>query len=643
MSFFEELKRRNVFRVGFAYGVAAWLLIQLSDILVPLLGLPESVQKVVLLLLIIGFIPALIFAWAFELTPEGIRKEKDVDRSQSIAPQTGSKLDRTIIVILALAVAFLLYRQLGQEPVNEAIAPSTAPGTAQSVGSEAQIPTAAASAQKKSVAVLPFVNMSSDPEQEYFSDGLSEELLNRLAKNEQLQVAARTSAFQFKGQNLDITDIGNQLKVANILEGSVRKAGNRLRITAQLIQVSDGFHLWSETYEREMDDVFAIQDEIALAISEALEAELGATAQTSTATRPTRNMEAYNHYLRARYLLAQRGGENMLLADELFAKAVALDPDFTAAWSGKAFNAALLWHYDWDTSIETSLEKTREAADHAIALDPGNAEAYTALGRVLSINMQWQEAQANYERAYELDPNDVGVINLYGDFLGFRLGDLDRAIKLKQQAVSLDPLSGVHASDLADLLLARGRFEEALASARRGVSLAPDSIQRMGSLLRALVVSGHAEEAKELIERVSAPGPEHELFKTQIQEWWAFYYYGTNDLENLQKRVAECEDSGQSESAHSICIGPALMAFFSLDWKEPADVVPWLEIALEELDFKLTAPMYFYLPERISNDSRWLEFWNQPVLKELLDFRRSHPYPPIGVWKGRHASNEAAP
>jgi len=323
MSLFEELKRRNVFRVGIAYGVASWLLLQLSDVLAPLLNLPETAQRYVLFALVIGFIPALIFAWAFELTPDGIRKEKDVDRSQSIAPQTGRKLDRTIIVVLALAVVFLLYKQFGQRP-----------GEPEQVAAQPAVENISPASTVKSVAVLPFVNMSSDPEQEYFSDGLSEELLNRLAKNNQLHVAARTSAFQFKGQNLDISEIGRQLNVAHVLEGSVRKSGNRLRITAQLIQVDNGYHLWSETYEREIDDVFAIQDDISSAISKALEIELGAETGASGNTQPTQNLEAYNDYLQARFLLAQRGEENMLKADELFTRAVALDPEFSSAWSG---------------------------------------------------------------------------------------------------------------------------------------------------------------------------------------------------------------------------------------------------------------------------------------------------------------------
>ncbi|MGH6821543.1 MAG: hypothetical protein ACREDU_11880, partial [Methylocella sp.] len=327
---------------------------------------------------------------------------------------------------------------------------------------------------EKSIAVLPFVNMSSDPEQEYFSDGLAEELLNRLAKNQTLRVAARTSAFQFKGQNLDVAKIGRQLKVEHVLEGSVRKSGNRLRITAQLINVTDGFHLWSETYEREMDDIFAIQDEISGAISTALELKLG-TAAPAAAAPPTQNLEAYNLYLRGRYLLAARGAANMLQADELFERAVALDPEFSAAWSAMAFNSAVMWGYTYEPSAEVVFAKAVSAARQAIELDPENAEAYIALSRAqLWYLHDWQEGQAAASRAYELAPNNAEVVNIYGDVM-IMLGDFEAAERIERKATLLDPLSATNAMDVAMILLILNRPDEALAPARTAMDLAPDS------------------------------------------------------------------------------------------------------------------------------------------------------------------------
>ncbi len=242
MSLFAELKRRNVFRVGVAYAVAAWLLIQVTDIMVPTLGLPEWIGKATIFLLIIGFVPAIIFAWAFELTPEGIKREKDVDRSQSITAQTGRKLNYAITALLALAVVYLLMDKFSPAEPGADSGPVTA----------AVDSTAEPVENLKSIAVLPFVNMSDDAANEYFSDGISEEILNALAKVKDLKVAGRTSSFAFKGENQDLRRIGEALGVKHILEGSVRKAGNTVRITAQLVQVDDGFHLWSDTYDREL-------------------------------------------------------------------------------------------------------------------------------------------------------------------------------------------------------------------------------------------------------------------------------------------------------------------------------------------------------------------------------------------------------
>ena len=268
MSLFNELKRRNVIRVAIAYIVTAWILIQVADLVLDNIESPQWVFQVIMLLAALGLPISIIFAWAFELTPEGLKKEKDVDRSESITQTTGRKLDFSIIGALVIAVAYFAIDKFTPSETDEQ--------TQSAVAQQAELPkssepaTPSTDAPELSIAVLPFVNMSSDPEQEFFSDGISEELLNVLAQFPGLRVAARTSSFQFKGQNQDIGKIAESLNVAHVLEGSVRKSGTKLRITAQLIKADDGFHLWSETYDRELDDVFAIQDEIANAISAAL-------------------------------------------------------------------------------------------------------------------------------------------------------------------------------------------------------------------------------------------------------------------------------------------------------------------------------------------------------------------------------------
>jgi TolB-like protein len=352
MSFFAELKRRNVFRVGVAYVVTAWLLLQASDVVLNNVEAPGWVFRVIMLLLGIGFPLVLIFAWAFEMTPEGLKRERDVDRGQSITHKTGRKLDFTIIAILVMGLAYFIWEsRFSGDPASSDPAPSSqaeAPAVSASAdpsrkGEDAPMATAVIP-NDKSIAVLPFVNLSSDPEQEFFSDGISEELLNALARFPGLRVAARTSSFQFKGQNRDIADIATTLKVAHILEGSVRKSGNRLRITAQLIKADDGFHLWSETYDREMTDIFAIQDEIAGAISEALRVQLALEGDQPKAHQPVvieaANTQAYEAYLRGRQLINRRGREAIEAAVTHLERALRLDNNYAPAHAQLAIATA---------------------------------------------------------------------------------------------------------------------------------------------------------------------------------------------------------------------------------------------------------------------------------------------------------------
>jgi len=291
VSLFDELKRRNVFRVGVAYLVASWLLLQIVDVIGPILHLPEEVARYLLFLLIVGFLPALILAWVFELTPEGVRRERDVRRSTAIANRTGRKLDRAIMVILALAVAILLFDRLRPEAgPNEA---PVAPDSRQAASVDVPNSTPLRTLNDKSVVVLPFVTMSNGPDDDYFADGLTEEIINALTQVPDLLVTARTSAFHFKGQNLPVAEIAAQLGVAHVVEGSVRRAGDQLRITAQLVRAQDGFHLWSETYDRHTEDTLAVQLDIAEMVARALNVYLDDSLRERMQWVGTRNVEAF--------------------------------------------------------------------------------------------------------------------------------------------------------------------------------------------------------------------------------------------------------------------------------------------------------------------------------------------------------------
>ena len=338
MGFIAELKRRNVFRVGVAYLVLGWVVIQVTDIVSPALNLPDWTLPMVTWFGVIGFPFALLFAWAFELTPEGIKREHEVDRTQSIA-------------------------------------------------------------------VLPFTDMSAGQDQESFSDGIAEELLNALAKLKNLRVAARTSSFAFKGRQQDITEIGNKLKVDTVLEGSVRKSGTRLRITAQLIDVENGYHLWSETYDRELTDVFAVQDELTAAIVTALKVHLDMGEDTST-TSTIDNWEAYDAYLKGLHAIRQRTKESIALAIEHFEKAVQLEPNFAAAIAQQAQATLLMASYRMLSRGE-AVEKGERLLARALTINPDLAEAHATKGFLLLENHQCVQALPSLDRAIALNPGLV--------------------------------------------------------------------------------------------------------------------------------------------------------------------------------------------------------------------------------------------
>lgn len=438
---FQELKRRNIFRVTVAYVMLSWVLLQAVGLIAPGLGLPDWTFPLAFLFLIIGFPLSLIFAWAFELTPEGLKRASDVHPEQSMAPSTGRKLDFVIIGFLSMAVLLLLVNQLFLPPAAQVVAPPEEPAVV-TAGSWS------------SIAVMPFVNMSSDPEQEYFSDGISEELLNVLQKAKGLRVAARTSSFSFKGKDTAIPEIGNLLNVETVLEGSVRKSGTKLRITAQLIDVANGYHIWSETYDRETRDIFAIQDEIAGAITTAMSAHLPGLDNTSEPKhQPT--LEAHNLYLAGRHQIEQRTAESTGKSLQLFDQAIAADPLFAAAYASKAqaiilSRPALGFLNSEEEALTLSLLET------ALQLDPNHADAHAVRGlllmnlddndaaiieleRAISLNFNLAEAHmwlgmsyvrsnrksdglSEYLLAYEIDPLDLRVI----EKLAFRLWALGR-------------------------------------------------------------------------------------------------------------------------------------------------------------------------------------------------------------------------
>lgn len=437
MSFFVELKRRNVFRVGIAYLIGAWLLLQISDVVLNNIDAPGWVFKAIMLMVAIGLPVALFLAWAFELTPEGVKRDNEVDRTQPRYQETGRKLDRGIIVILVVALGYFVWEsRFDRNTATPAVTNSTA----------IDQPAAQASIDEpQSVAVLPFVNMSSDPEQEYFSDGITEEIINALVKIPGLSVPARTSVFGFKGQQGDIKSIGEELGVAHILEGSIRSQGNQVRITAQLIKVDDGFHLWSQTYDRKLDNIFVVQEEIASAIAEVLTGQLGLGA--NSVPNQTRNMKAYDLYLKGRSLLRQRDDKSL----DVLTQATKADPEFAPAW------AALAIAYQVNMQQDMAIQTARTA----LKLDPDNVDALDALASTLRAQKRWAEAEQFYERALAIDPHSAELLEDYAEFLAY-VGRTDEALEVTTRGFEIDPKLIPLAMAHMEALLSNGKTGEAL-------------------------------------------------------------------------------------------------------------------------------------------------------------------------------------
>jgi TolB-like protein len=517
--FLDELKRRNVVRVGVVYLIVAWLLAQVADLMLENFGAPDWVIQAILVVLIIGFPLALVFAWAFELTPEGIRKEKDVDRTESITHVTRRKLDRAIIAVLVIALAYFIWEsRLSPSKGSESILPSPTGETASAGEEELTLTPAGEEASTKSVAVLPFVNMSSDPEQEYFSDGISEEILNSLAKVKDLKVAGRTSSFAFKGENQDLRRIGETLGVDHILEGSVRKSGSKVRITAQLIQVADGFHLWSESYDRELTDVFAIQDEIATAILEQLKAHLlaGVAAPAAVASERT-NSESYDLYLLARQRLYERRQLSIESAVELLDRAVTLDPGYAPAHAQRGIAAILLSerHYG-KAPHEGALAQAKLYLDKALELGPVVAEAWAGLG-LYHENRPGEHSQAieYLEKALAINPNLIDASNWLQNAY-FDAGRQADAIRILEDMVERDPLYPPAIGNSLNAFAARGMYDRAHAVLDRARPYLPGDpiIQRGEAGLH--FSRGEYAQGLPLAEAALAQQPGNAVYRTTL-------------------------------------------------------------------------------------------------------------------------------
>ena len=472
MSFIEELKRRNVFKVGIAYLVGSWLLVQVADILFENIGTPQWVMQTMLVLLGVGFFVAVFFAWAFEMTPEGIKREHEVDRTQSITAQTGKKLNTALAVMLALAVGYILFDKFsGPEPVSTPEAE-----TAQSMPQQDAEPVAEPADSRPSIAVLPFENRSPDPNDAYFTGGIHDDLLTTLSRISSLKVISRTSVEQYADtDDKSMREIANELGVVHIMDGGVQRAGNQVRINVQLIDAQNDETLWAEIFDRELstENLFAIQSEISRRIADELEAILSPEEQDRINRIPTDNLQAYEAFMRGQPLIATRNTTLMKEAIGEFETAVRLDPDFALAWVGLARAHSV--ESDWSLSaVEDSLSIRENAVNRALEIDPELGEAYTAMASIHGDRGELDKAEAAYERAAQLSPNFAPTYHEWSLIVSYHPLRAQRQLDLQREALELDPYHGMINANLGAAYAAQGSYARAEEQFRKTTEMHPD-------------------------------------------------------------------------------------------------------------------------------------------------------------------------
>jgi len=507
MSFFTELKRRNVFRVGIAYAVVAWLVMQFADVVLNNITAPGWVFQVIMLLLFIGFPVVLVFAWAFEMTPEGLKKEKDIDRSNSIAPQTGRKLDRTIIVVLVLALAYFAYDKFSHETLHTGAAESAQAVASNETHSDSEPPPRSQS--DKSVAVLPFAFRSTNQEDEFFAEGMHDDLLTQLAKIGSLKVISRTSVMEYKDTTKKIPEIAAELGVATIVEGGVQRSGSRIRFNAQLIDARTDEHLWAETYDRELtaENLFDIQAEIARAIAQALQATLSPEEEANIDRVLTGNLEAWESFQRAVRIRQTINSPDIQAGIAEIDHALELDPDFAAAWGLKAI--LLLqqyWFFDTDTA-------TRDAAWQAIqngrTIDPAAPELDMAEGYYHYWGFRdYEKALPYMQKACAALPNNSRA-HLARAYVLRRMGDWDNALAAFRRASELDPRRSTTINDIGGTLTGLRRFDEARKMFLKSQEIDPDDPNGLWEKANLeLQSSGNIMDFARLTHLLEAPHPD---------------------------------------------------------------------------------------------------------------------------------------
>src|SRR5215467_7425204 len=606
-NFFAELKRRNVYKVAVAYLVASWLLIQIATQVFPFFEVPNWAVRLVVLLLILGFPAALIFSWAFEITPEGIKRESEIESDKSITRKTGRKLVGLTVLLAVIAASLFVFQLVRPKAVPEK-------SVANQPSGEAKAPIS-----PKSVAVLAFDNLSDDKGSEYFSDGISEELLTVLQKIPGLHVAARTSAFSFKGKNATAQEIGEKLGVAHLVDGSVRKAGDLVRIATRLTQTNTGEEQWSENYTRNLKDVFAVQTELAQTIvgqltksgqlsdgapdpvaKAAIQAEVRAAAKGGT-----KNVEAHEAYLQGRFFLNRHSEKETDQARAAFERAVQLDPKFALAWAGLA--QTHVWDCNYATDggqkgFNAHLAAAREAVEKALAIEPDLPEALSARAMIqTNFDYDWKGAAETLHKALALAPQDPALLMEAGNLAQAR-GETTQALEFFRRAVASDPVNAQALAFLATGLSAAGRQEEARTEYARVIELNPSAPNSHAGVGLTYLLDGKFEEAAVAAQKDAADYAR--LLIVSCARW-------------DQKRVPE-SDAALAELIAKVSETGAYQIAEVYAYRNNRDkAFEWLERARRQRDAGLPGLRPDTLLPNLHDDPRWDAFLRTMGLADL--------------------------
>jgi TolB-like protein/tetratricopeptide (TPR) repeat protein len=636
---FAELKRRNVLRMAGLYLIGSWLITQVAATLLPAFEAPAWTLRALVMVLAIGFVPTMMFSWIYELTPEGLKRDAEVPLEQSIADQTGRRIDRMILATLVLALAYFAVDKFVLAPGRSAreIASAVDQANVASAAKGVVSPTSAASTNPESVApagepsipsierdpsiaVLPLQDLSQAKDQEYFSDGITEELLDLLAKVPKLRVIARTSSFSYKGKDTPIAEIARVLHVAAVLEGSVRKSGQKVRITVQLIRASDSSHLWSETYDRTLDDIFKVQDDIAAAVVDKLRITLLGAVPTAKPVDP----RIYPLILQANALIAQNNAAGNKQALSLSEQAVSLVPGEVRAWDALAlvsFNQVSAS----ERSIEEGLPQVRAAVERALSLDPNDATAHSLAGRIADVyDTDFVSAAAHYQRALSLDPTNSDVLYNVAVFLA-GVGKVDAGITVMRYLVAHDPASARVHYRLGDLLQRARDFDGAIASERVALALSPQYNGAHNIISISLLAKGDAAGAL-----VEAEAESSETWRA-ISVTAAYYAVGRKVESDaaLSALIAKLEKDASYNIAYSYAFRGEMDRAFE-----------WLDKAVQYKDGGLSEIVYEQFFDKMRSDPRWLPFLRKigraPEQLAKIEFKVTLPQA-----EGATASNAA--